>query len=74
MGAAQFDGRPSEILLARLKQTKIIFNDKLAPKIYTIGAGAPGDRTTEAAASRNWLIDNGVKKSNILAIAKGRYT
>jgi uncharacterized SAM-binding protein YcdF (DUF218 family) len=74
MGAAQFDGRPSDVLLARLKQTKIIFNEKLAPKIYTIGAGAPGDRTTEAAASRNWLINNGVKKSNILAITKGRDT
>ena len=74
MGAAQFDGRPSDVLLARLKQTKIIFNDKVAPRIYTIGAGAPGDRTTEAAASRTWLINNGVKKSNILAIAKGRDT
>ena len=74
MGAAQFDGRPSDVLLARLKQTKIIFNDKLAPKIYTIGAGAPGDRTTEAAASRAWLIDNGVKRSNISSIAKGRDT
>ena len=74
MGAAQFDGRPSDVLLARLKQTKIIFNDKLAPKIYTIGAGAPGDRTTEAAASRTWLVSNGIKKSNILAITKGRDT
>ncbi|MDA3030570.1 MAG: YdcF family protein [Actinomycetota bacterium] len=74
MGAAQFDGRPSDVLLARLKQTKIIFNDKVAPRIYTIGAGAPGDRTTEAAASRNWLVSNGIKKSNILAIAKGRDT
>ncbi len=74
MGAAQFDGRPSDVLLARLKQSKIIFNDKVAPRIYTIGAGAPGDRTTEAAASRNWLVSNGIKKSNILAIAKGRDT
>ena len=74
MGAAQFDGRPSEVLLARLDQTKSIFKAGLAPRIYTIGGGAPGDRTTEAAASRTWLINNGISKKNILAIAKGRDT
>jgi vancomycin permeability regulator SanA len=74
MGAAQFDGRPSEVLLARLDQAKSIFNAGLAPRIYTVGGGAPGDRTTEAAASRAWLIDNDISKKNILAIAKGRDT
>ena len=74
MGAAQFDGRPSEILLARLAETKTVFKSGFAPRIYTIGGGAPGDRTTEAAASRTWLINNGVSKKNILAIAKGRDT
>ena len=33
MGAAQFDGRPSDVLLARLKQTKMNFNEKVAPRI-----------------------------------------
>jgi vancomycin permeability regulator SanA len=74
MGAAQFDGRPSEVLLARLDQAKNIFKSGLAPRIYTVGGGAPGDRTTEAAASRTWLINNGISKKNILAIAKGRDT
>ena len=74
MGAAQFDGRPSEVLLARLDQAKSTFKSGLAPRIYTVGGGAPGDRTTEAAASRTWLINNGISKKNILAIAKGRDT
>jgi vancomycin permeability regulator SanA len=74
MGAAQFDGRPSEVLLARLDQTKSIFKTGVAPRIYTVGGGAPGDRTTEAAASRTWLIGNGISKTNVLAIAKGRDT
>ena len=68
MGAAQFDGRPSEVLLARLDQAKSTFKSGLAPRIYTIGGGAPGDRTTEAAASRTWLINNGISKKNILVI------
>ena len=74
MGAAQFDGHPSEILLARLNQAKSIFKAGLAPRIYTVGGGAPGDRTTEAAASKAWLIGNGISKTNVLAIAKGRDT
>lgn len=74
MGAAQFDGRPSEVLLARLNHAKSIFEAGFAPRIYTVGGGAPGDRTTEAAASKAWLIENGVNKTNVLAIAKGRDT
>jgi uncharacterized SAM-binding protein YcdF (DUF218 family) len=74
MGAAQFDGRPSDVLLARVKHANQIFKSNLAPRIYTVGGGAPGDRTTEAAASRSWLIQNGVKKANVLAIPKGRDT
>ena len=74
MGAAQFDGRPSDILRQRLEQALSTYKLGLAPVIYTVGAGAPGDRTTEAAASRNWLIQNGVAKNKILAVSKGRDT
>lgn len=74
MGAAQFDGRPSEILQSRLQESLKIYKAGFAPRIYTVGSGAPGDRTTEAAASKAWLIENGVKRSNISSIAKGRDT
>ena len=74
MGAAQFDGRPSDLLLARLQSAKKIYQDGLAPLIYTVGAGATGDRSTEAAAGYNWLIQNGVNKKYIQAIPKGRDT
>lgn len=74
MGAAQFDGRPSDILQARLQESLRIYKASFAPRIYTIGAGAPGDRTTEARASRNYLISNGVKSAKVLAISKGRNT
>ena len=74
MGAAQFDGRPSEALQSRLQKRLKVYKAGFAPRIYTVGSGAPGDRTTEAAASRAWLIENGVKRSNISSIAKGRDT
>lgn len=74
MGAAQFDGRPSDLLEARLQSAKKLYKSEMANVIYTVGAGAPGDRSTEAAAGYNWLIANGVAKKNIQAIPKGRDT
>jgi vancomycin permeability regulator SanA len=64
LGAAQLDGRPGLVLEARLTEAKRIYDLGLAKKIITVGGGAPGDRTTEAAAGRIWLMQNGVKYRN----------
>lgn len=72
MGAAQLDGRPGEVLTARLKETARIYNSNFAPKIYTLGAGAPGDRFTEARAGRNWLIKNTIPRSAVIEVPYGR--
>lgn len=74
LGAAQFDGRPSAALLARLVEARRIFLLGLAPLIITVGGGAPGDRTTEAASSKVWLENHGVLGNSIVAIEKGRDT
>jgi uncharacterized SAM-binding protein YcdF (DUF218 family) len=73
-GAAQLNGAPGDVLLARLEEAKRLFGEKYAPLIITVGAGAPGDRTTEAATGRYWLIRNGVPKSKVLSIPVGRDT
>ena len=73
-GAAQLDGAPGEVLLARLQEAKRIYQLGLAPLIITVGSGAPGDRTTEAAAGAYWLRNNGVKRSSIVALPIGRDT
>jgi len=73
-GAAQLDGAPGEVLLARLQEAKRIYQLGLAPLIITVGSGAPGDRTTEAAAGAFWLRTNGVKRSAIVALPTGRDT
>ncbi len=73
-GAAQLDGEPGEVLLARLQEAKRIYKLGLAPIIITVGSGAPGDRTTEAAAGALWLRNNGVKRSAIIALPTGRDT
>lgn len=73
-GASQLDGRPGDVLLARLQEAKRIYDLGLAPLIITVGAGAPGDRTTEGDSGADWLIAHGVKKSAVIAIPTGRDT
>jgi uncharacterized SAM-binding protein YcdF (DUF218 family) len=72
MGAAQLDGRPGEVLEARLLEAKRIYENKYAKRLFTLGAGAPGDRFTEAGAAREWLGRNGIPRKSITAIRIGR--
>ena len=72
MGAAQLDGKPGEVLQARLKEVKRIFDKDFADQVFTLGAGAPGDRFTEAGTSREWLARNGLGWKSITAIKIGR--
>ena len=74
LGAAQFDGRPSDIFQARLMEAKQIYNQGLAPLIVTVGSNAAGDRTTEAATGFNWLKKSGISKKVLLPVALGRDT
>jgi uncharacterized SAM-binding protein YcdF (DUF218 family) len=73
-GAAQLDGEPGEVLLARLQEAKRIYQLGLAPLIITVGSGAPGDRTTEGASGAYWLRTHGVKRSAIVSLPTGRDT
>ena len=73
-GAAQLDGTPGEVLLARLQEAKRLYTAGLAPLIITVGSGAPGDRTTEAASGAYWLRTHGVKRSAIVSLPDGRDT
>jgi uncharacterized SAM-binding protein YcdF (DUF218 family) len=72
MGAAQLDGRPGEVLHARLKEVKRIYERNYADQIFTLGAGAPGDRFTEAGTARTWLGSNGIPWRAITAVKIGR--
>jgi uncharacterized SAM-binding protein YcdF (DUF218 family) len=73
-GAAQLNGAPGDVLLARLVEAKRIHDKGYAPLIITVGAGAPGDRTTEAAAGKYWLLHHGIRKSRVISIPIGRDT
>jgi uncharacterized SAM-binding protein YcdF (DUF218 family) len=74
LGASQFDGRPSRIFKARLDHAKLLYDGKVAPRIITVGGGAPGDRFTEAEAGARYLRDLGVPDSAVQAVGEGRDT
>ena len=66
MGAAQYDGRPSPQLAARLDHVAELWAEGLAEVMVVTGGNQPGDRFTEAEASANYLIDRGVPAESIL--------
>jgi uncharacterized SAM-binding protein YcdF (DUF218 family) len=72
LGASQFNGRPSEVFKARLNHAKALYDEGVAPRIVTVGGGAPGDNYTEAAAGASYLSGLGVK--NVVAVGVGRNT
>jgi uncharacterized SAM-binding protein YcdF (DUF218 family) len=65
MGAAQYDGRPSPELAARLDQVVSLWNRNLAPLVITTGSNRPGDRFTESQASATYLEGRGVPAAAI---------
>jgi uncharacterized SAM-binding protein YcdF (DUF218 family) len=74
LGAAQYNGRPSPVLRARLDHAADLWNRHLAPLIVVTGGRQPGDRFTEATASADYLIAHGVPDGQILREVSGRTT
>jgi len=74
LGAAQDNGTPTPILAERITQARLAYESGLAPLIITVGGGQKGDLSTEAAASRNSLIAQGVARKSIVALPVGKDT
>jgi uncharacterized SAM-binding protein YcdF (DUF218 family) len=65
LGAAQYDGRPSPVLQARLDHAIALRERGIADIIVVTGGNQPGDTTTEASAGANYLMANGVPDASI---------
>lgn len=72
LGAAQYNGRPSAVLRARLDHAADLYGRRLAPVVVVTGGRAEGDRFTEATASANYLHRRRVPDAAILREASGR--
>ena len=66
-GAAEYDGRPSPVLRARLDHGLELYRRGLAPLVITLGGGDPADRHSEGGVGRDYLLAHGVPESAIIA-------
>lgn len=71
LGAAQYDGRPSPQLAARLDHALELYREGWAATVVVTGGKQPLDRFTEATASANYLTERGVPDAAILREVQG---
>jgi uncharacterized SAM-binding protein YcdF (DUF218 family) len=74
LGAAQYDGKPSKVLEARLNHAKALFDSGVAGHIMTTGGRQVGDTYTEAEAGARWLIAKGVPSRQVIGLGEGNDT
>ena len=74
LGAAQFNGRPSDVFQARLEHAVALWDAGWADWLIVTGGKLPNDNTTEADVARGWAIAHGVPPNRILAEDRGRTT
>ncbi len=66
-GAAEYDGRPSPVLRARLDHALDLYQRGLAPMIITLGGGDPADLHSEGGVGHDYLLEHGVPEPAIIA-------
>ena len=66
LGAAQYNGRPSKILKARLDHALELYRRGFAEAIITTGGYGPDPNYSEAQVSTKYLIEHGVNALNIV--------
>jgi uncharacterized SAM-binding protein YcdF (DUF218 family) len=74
LGAAQYNGTPSPVFAGRLDQALRLWQQGRSDLIVTVGSNQPGDRTTEAQAGKDYLVQHGVPSSEIVALPVGSTT
>jgi uncharacterized SAM-binding protein YcdF (DUF218 family) len=74
LGAAQYAGKPSPVLRARLDHALDLWNRHLASLLILTGGTGAGDTTSEAAVGKNYARKHGVPDSAILVENEGRTT
>jgi uncharacterized SAM-binding protein YcdF (DUF218 family) len=74
LGAAEYRGRPSPVLEARLNHALILYLKGMAPRVITTG-GAGGDPVfTEGSVGRAYLSKHGVPPEAIVVEREGEST
>jgi uncharacterized SAM-binding protein YcdF (DUF218 family) len=73
LGAAQYNGKPSPVLKARLDHAAQLYVDSIAPIIVLTGGVATGDKTSEAEVAAEYLARS-VPAPALVVLPSGRTT
>jgi uncharacterized SAM-binding protein YcdF (DUF218 family) len=74
LGAAQYNGRPSPVLRARLDHALDLYRAGIAPSIVVTGGIGSGDRMSEATVGHRYLRSHSIPDSAIVVRPDGRTT
>lgn len=74
LGAAQWDGKPSPVLQARLDHAVELWRGGVAPVVVVTGGNQPGDRVTQGFAGYQELRDQGLPDEAIRVEVDGHDT
>jgi uncharacterized SAM-binding protein YcdF (DUF218 family) len=71
LGAAQYDGKPSPVLKARLDHAIELYRRGLAPALIMTGGIGPGDTVSEALVGKRYAVRSGVPADSVLTEGDG---
>ncbi len=74
LGAAQYNGRPSPVLRARLDHAVELYREGYAPIIVVTGGVGRGDTLSEAIVGQRYLVAHEVPEEDVVAQPVGRST
>lgn len=75
LGAAQYNGEPSDVFTARLEHAAELYHEGVAPRVVTVGASLAGDNFTEAGTAARWLAKRAdLPRRHIVAKKQGHDT
>jgi uncharacterized SAM-binding protein YcdF (DUF218 family) len=73
-GAAEYSGRPSPVLKARLDHALDLFHRGIAPVVITTGGAADDPKFSEGGVGKDYLMRHGIPERSLIAETQGRDT
>jgi uncharacterized SAM-binding protein YcdF (DUF218 family) len=73
-GAAEYAGRPSPVLRARLDHAFDLFEEGVAPVVITTGGAAADPRYSEGGVGHDYLMHRGIPDASLIAETQGSDT
>lgn len=74
LGAAQYNGTPSDVFEARLQHALDLYQEGVAPRVMTVGGGQEGDNFTEGEAGAQWLREHEIPADAVVPVGEGSDT